>query len=233
MAVEKQQRTFQDIQAEYDQLFRDEPIRDDDRGYRWHAQQVLKQRKHYDHILDLACGGGFFLKQLAQMAGERIGRISGSDLSGEALELARREYPQAKLMLAAAESLPVADNTYDAIICLGSLEHFLDVGSAVAEMKRVTKRDGLFFILVPNLFWYKDLLAVLFKGTRLTRNQTHERFAAMGEWQELFASLGLRVVKTVKYNGVAKNSWKQCLKDLIIPLRFSYHFMFICQPAEV
>ena len=135
-------------------------------------------------------------------------------------------------MMATAESLPVADNTYDAIICLGSLEHFLDVGSAVDEMKRVSKPEGLFFILVPNLFWYKDLLAVLFTGTRLTRNQTHERFAALGEWQELFAGLGLRLVKTLKYNGVAKSPWKQRLKDLVIPLRFSYHFMFVFQKAE-
>jgi len=227
--METQQRTLQDIQSEYDQLFLKQPIRDEDRGYRWHADQVLGQRKHYDRLLDLACGGGFFLKQLAERGKGRITSRVGTDLSSEALKLAEEECPQAQFMLSAAEKLPFADRSFDAITCLGSLEHFLDIKGAVGEMKRVTRPGGLFFILVPNLFWYKDIFSVLFSGDRLTRNQTHERFSTLGEWKGLLESLGLRVVKTLKYNGVAKRPFKQWIKDRVLPLPLSYHFMFICQ----
>ncbi len=62
---------------------------------------------------------------------------------------------------------------------------------------------GIYFVLVPNIFWYKDLVSVLFRGTRVTRNQTHERFASMGEWKELLEEAKLPVKRIIKYNGIA------------------------------
>ena len=226
--IESGARTFKDIQTEYDQLFQTEPIRDDDRGYFWHATQVLKAKPQIKKLLDVACGGGFFLRQVRDLTAGKAG-LTGIDISGEAVELAKKECPEAQYLLGVGESLPLRNNTFDAITCLGSMEHFLDIQKAVDEMKRVAAPDARFFILVPNLFWYKDILWVLFTGRRKTRNQTHERFAALGEWKELLTDLGLEPVRTLKYNGIAKQSWKQRLKDILIPLRFSYHFFFICR----
>ncbi len=226
--IETTARTFKDIQSEYDKLFQTEPIRDDDSGYRWHAAQVLKFRPGARRILDLACGGGFFMKQLRNMTGGKIA-LDGLDISPEALVLAQKECPEGQYAVGVGEALPYKNGTFDAITCLGSMEHFLDIPQAVAEMKRTSTPNARFFILVPNLFWYKDIFSVLFTGSRKTRNQTHERFAAMREWIETFEGQGLKVVKTVKYNGIARKGWKQALKDLLIPRTLSYHFMFVCE----
>lgn len=229
--IEEKEKKFRDIQTEYDRIFQTEPIRDDDRGYRWHARQLLKAKNNPRSILDLACGGGFFLKELLDSSAGGEIRTTGIDLSNEALELARKHCPSAQWILGVGEALPFRAGTFDAITCLGSLEHFLDVGEAIREMKRVSNPEAVFYILVPNLFWYKDLAAVLFTGGRKSRNQTHERFATLEEWKELLQNGGLRVERTLKYNGIAKASLKQRLKDLLIPLRFSYHFVFICSAA--
>lgn len=226
--IESGGRTFQDIKLEYDHLFKTEPIRDDDRGYFWHATQVLKAKPQVRKLLDVACGGGFFLRQVRNLTAGKTD-LTGIDISSEAVELAKKECPEARYLLGVGESLPLRGGSFDAITCLGSMEHFLDIQKAVDEMKRVATPDACFFILVPNLFWYKDILWVFFTGGRKTRNQTHERFAALGEWKELFRDLGLEPVRTLKYNGIAKRPWKQWLKDLLIPLRFSYHFLFICR----
>lgn len=229
--IEEKEKKFRDIQAEYDHLFQTEPIRDDDSGYRWHARQLLKAKGQPRSVLDLACGGGFFLGELRNCPAGGAIQLTGIDISNEALELAQKQCPRAQWVLGVGEALPFRAKTFDAITCLGSLEHFLDIGEAIREMRRVSNPDAVFYILVPNLFWYKDLAAVLFTGGRKTRNQTHERFAALEEWKELLQNSGLRVENVLKYNGIAKNPLKQRLKDLLIPLRFSYHFVFVCKAA--
>lgn len=228
MPIEQTEKTFKDIQAEYDRFFATEPIRDEDRAYRWHARTLLKQKPDAQKILDVACGGGFFLREVHGISRGAVG-CTGIDISSRALEIARKEYPSGKYAVAVAEALPFQKESFDAITCLGSLEHFLNVGQAVGEMKRIARKSGIFYILVPNLFWYKDLLSVLLSGHRKTRNQTHERFASLGEWKELLEDLGLRVLKTIKYNGIAKSPVKQFFKNLLIPTRFSYHFLFVCR----
>ncbi len=228
MAIEEKQQTFKGIQEHYDHLFKVEPIRDEDRAYRWFAEQLFKVKPGMLSLLDLACGAGYFLREVAKLHPGGV-LLSGTDISGTAIEMAKQECPQAEYTLAVAEDLPFEDRTFDAVTCLGSMEHFLDIGKAIREMKRVSKPDAVFFILVPNMFWYKDIWSVLWTGNRKTRNQMHERFASRGEWIELFQNQGLRVTETIKYNGIAKRPFKQRLKDMLIPQRFSYHFLFICR----
>ena len=72
---------------------------------------------------------------------------------------------------------------------------------------------------------------MLLTKSREDRNQTQEKFMSWGEWVAVLERSGLKVEKTEKYNGIAKSSFKQMIKDLIIPTRFSYHFLFICSVA--
>ena len=222
-------KEIRDIQKEYDHLYATEPIRDEDRAYLFLARRVLKEQPNLRSVADIACGGAFFFRQFKAAAGKNL-LLAGTDISSEALKLARKNYPEGKYALSAAEYLPFKENSFDALTCLGSFEHFLDLGQAAEQMRRVMIEGGKVFILVPNIFWYKDIVSVFLTGSRKVRNQTHERFASLGEWIELLNEIGLNVTKVEKYNGIAKKAFKQKIKDLVIPLRFSYHFLFICQP---
>jgi ubiquinone/menaquinone biosynthesis C-methylase UbiE len=223
-----QELDFSPIQAEYDRLYREEPIRDEERAYAWIAKQVARAVPKAASILDVACGGGYFLRQLACVFGSAA-HFQGIDLSKEALAIARREFPGAIYHLSAAEKMPFESASFDLITCLGSLEHFLDIPSALTEIRRVLRPGGAFVAMVPNIMWYRDIAAVLLTNTRKSRNQTHELFASHGEWMEMLGRGGFGVTASVKYNGIAKSSWKQFLKDLLIPKRFSYHFIFFCK----
>ncbi len=228
MTVEFAPKTAKDIQAEYDRLYLEQPIRDEDRAYRWFAQIITRAVKNPQAVMDIACGGAYFFKQLKPLlpAGAKM---VGIDISPEALKLARQECPQGQYFLSEAEKLDFPDNSFDALTCLGSLEHFLDIGKAVQEMKRILKPEGVILILVPNIFWYKDLLCVALTGQRKVRNQTQERFMSLGEWKELLERFGLGVTRIIKYNGIAQSGLKQWFKDLLIPTRFSYHFVYLCK----
>jgi SAM-dependent methyltransferase len=45
---------------------------------------------------------------------------------------------------------PIADGTYDFVICLETLEHVMYPENVIREMKRVAKKDALFFLSLPN-----------------------------------------------------------------------------------
>jgi ubiquinone/menaquinone biosynthesis C-methylase UbiE len=94
-------------------------------------------------VLDLACGAGAFLKDLAG-AFPRA-RLSGIDLSTPYLTEARRRSGVRSLVQAKAERLPFADASLDAVTCI-YLFHELPpkVRPAVAkEIARVLKPGGL------------------------------------------------------------------------------------------
>ncbi len=217
-----------EIGQEYDAIFKTDPIKDEDRAYRWFASAVVGSVGEGRRLLDVACGGGYFLRELS---GGAEGCFYGMDLSQEALVLAQKTSPQARYALGAGERLPFQSRTFDVVTCLGSLEHFLDPLEGLREMRRVLVPPGQLFVLVPNLFWYKDIGRVLWRGQRLQRNQSHEIFAVESEWKELIHNGGFRVDRVIKYNGISVAPWKQWLKDLLIPRRLSYHFIFVCSVA--
>ncbi len=228
MVVETNHKDVTALQAEYDRLYKEAPIRDEDRAYAWIAQQLRKIIPKAGSLLDVACGGGYFLRELQRVYGSSV-RLNGIDLSGEALAIARKEFPAAAYALSVAEDMPFEPGSFDAITCLGSLEHFLNIAQALAEIKRALRPGGIFLAMVPNIMWYQDILSVLFTKNRKSRNQTHELFASHGEWMEMLEQSGFEVIRSLKYNGISQASWKQCLKDIIIPERFSYHFIYLCR----
>lgn len=229
MVVEITHKNVASLQAEYDQLYREAPIRDEDRAYAWIARQIFKTCPNATSMLDVACGGGYFLREMSCLYPVSAS-FHGIDLSSEALKIARQEFPKANYALSVAENMPFEPKSFDVVTCLGSLEHFLNIEQALAESKRILKPGGIFLAMVPNIMWYQDILSVLLTQNRKSRNQTHELFASYEEWKEMLEAAGFKIVKALKYNGIAKTSWKQFLKDLLIPKRFSYHFIYFCQP---
>ncbi len=98
-----------------------------------------------DPILDLGCGTGIATRQLARHDFEDV---QGADQDERMLEEAR-ENPQYKHILyfqAKAEELPFVRGQFKAITCFSSF-HWFTNDKAIAEIKRVLKRNGVLFIV--------------------------------------------------------------------------------------
>jgi len=268
------------IREEYDRIFETTPIRGEPREYEWFAKILFKEKPKelpsITTLLDVGCGGGYFLKKVARGKIPHCGYyrkhfwsrfelykyvefVTGIDISEEAIKIAIKECPDAAFFVGSAEDLKypincssdnwdeygnfkpyrfilpekfpflMNHNNYDAVTCLGSLEHFQDIPKSLSEMRQIAAPNAFFMILVPNLYWYKDILSAWLTGDRKPRNQTHEKFASLKEWKTILENSGMIVKKIIKYNGIAKNPIKQWLKDLLIPRNLSYHFLFICR----
>jgi arsenite methyltransferase len=95
-------------------------------------------------ILDAGCGPGFYVAELAEIVGAD-GSVLGVDESSDMLTLAvargeGKGHVSFKRGLVTA--LPVADEEFDAAICVQVLEYVPDVAVALGELRRVLRRGG-------------------------------------------------------------------------------------------
>lgn len=100
-------------------------------------------------ILDVATGTGRVPHYLLDEATFN-GRIIGLDPARKMIELAADKlhdyHNRAMLVQQTAVPLPFANNTFDAVTCLESLEFFPSDVAALQEMVRVLKPGGLLFV---------------------------------------------------------------------------------------
>jgi SAM-dependent methyltransferase len=97
-----------------------------------------------DELLDVACGGGYFLTESAA----RVRHVAGIDLSGPKVEIARRRLADriaagtAEVVEGDAGALPWEDGRFTAVSCSDAFPFFPDPDGAVAEMCRVLRPGG-------------------------------------------------------------------------------------------
>jgi ubiquinone/menaquinone biosynthesis C-methylase UbiE len=175
--------------------------------------------------LDVACGTGGWLK-VCQDNGVKI---SGIDLSDNAIATCKKLLPDGIFHAQPAETLPFSDGQFDVVTCLGSLEHFVDPVSSLKEMVRVAKRNAIFVILVPN----KDFLTRklgLFSGTYQV--DAKEVVRTLEEWESLFLSAGLTVTERWKDLHVINLSWILNGRFYMWPLRLMQGLLLTVWPLR-
>jgi ubiquinone/menaquinone biosynthesis C-methylase UbiE len=95
-------------------------------------------------VLDLAAGTGALTEALAGCAASPS-LVIAADISGGMLGFARQRLTGRSHVcyaLAAAESLPFADRSFDAVACAFGIQHMADTGAALAGMRRVLRPGG-------------------------------------------------------------------------------------------
>ncbi|WP_342303859.1 methyltransferase domain-containing protein [Methanolobus sp. ZRKC5] len=110
-------------------------------------------------VLDLGCGNGRFLLPLS-----RKYESVGTDVSATAVSRARsyisknnsNDNSQAECLVSSITSLPFSDNSFDAVLCLGVVQHLMEEERqmAISEIKRIMKSGA---ILVIEVFGTGDM----------------------------------------------------------------------------
>ena len=92
-------------------------------------------------LLDVGCGSGLLVRELALAVGEG-GRAVGIDVSAEQLAVARTacaDLPAAAFVEGDAAGLDIGDATFNGIASINTLEYIVDVGAALGETRPVLK----------------------------------------------------------------------------------------------
>ena len=99
-----------------------------------------------DHVLDVGCGHGRSLTELAKRAPS--GRVAGADPSELMVETAvdrNRALVRARIVdvaIASADRLPFADAAFDKVLCVHVLYFWDDLDAGLREIARVMKPGG-------------------------------------------------------------------------------------------
>jgi demethylmenaquinone methyltransferase/2-methoxy-6-polyprenyl-1,4-benzoquinol methylase len=92
-----------------------------------------------DRVLDAATGTGLVAAELIR---RKSCTVVGLDQSPEMLAVARERLPDLELVEASAESLPFADESFDALSFTYLLRYVDDPGATLAELARVVRPGG-------------------------------------------------------------------------------------------
>jgi 2-polyprenyl-3-methyl-5-hydroxy-6-metoxy-1,4-benzoquinol methylase len=123
--------------------FPDEIFLNQFKVYRFASQFCAEKR-----VLDVGCGTGYGTSHLAESAKSAV----GIDLSRQAIRYARTHYSKANLEFRrmSAESLALADHSFDFVLSTENFEHLRDHRANLREISRVLTDDGMVLLATPN-----------------------------------------------------------------------------------
>ena len=148
-------------------------------------------------VIDVGCGPGALTTELVQWLGANA--VAAVDPSEQFVEAARARHPGVDVRLASAENLPFGDDEFDAALAQLVVHFMADPVAGLAEMRRVTRPDGVVAASVWDIGGGRAPISPYWKAAReLDPNLTGESDRAgarEGHLAELFEAAGLREIE--------------------------------------
>lgn len=132
---------FSEIYRKIDSLAYDRPTDMNMASVRYLTESIDKSA---ETLLEVGCGRGFLLNYLTDHTNLKT---TGCDLYDSVPSLKKSEYVRASIY-----QLPFADKQFDVVACVHTIEHLRDVPGAIAELKRVAKKQVI--IVTPCQRYY-------------------------------------------------------------------------------
>lgn len=153
-------------------------------------RRLLDFEKGGLNILDVGCGSGMLDENLEKMGN----KVVGLDID-ECAQGKKFHFIKCDLNL----KWPVAEKTFDAVICTDVLEHCYDMAHIIRQSEKALKDSGRIIIGIPNHFDLRQRLRMVFgKGIvhwdhlrfgEKSWSYSHIRFMNLFEAREFFSSL--------------------------------------------
>lgn len=194
--------------------------------------KLLDRQDNPGRILEVGCGRGSLSAYFADNGWD----CTLIDISPKAINLARAAFEsnglKAQFHVEDCLDLSFGDGAFDAVFSIGLLEHFEDVGPAIAEQARILAPGGLFIgYVVPHLpenvqkeyAWINEVIKGLMPA---------DTEAAQSQKTEIFRSdtLSPRYIQAMQDAGLVEN--QACGTYPLPMISHSIDFPFSLMPKE-
>jgi len=173
-----------------------------------------------ERVLDLGCGLGYGTRMIFDKSKKDV---IGMDISADAIEYAKKNYPGPKYVVGSAEKLPFSDAYFDSVIAFEIIEHVDDPDRVLAEISRVLKPKGRLFISTPNPKHFRHMLLHYLAGApwpaQAYPNKYHKKEFAYDEFIALLKGHGFAIKHSF---GQTIPVWVEGLIARIKPLYWIY-----------
>lgn len=114
--------------------------------FRRQALVSLKSENPSGSLLDVGCGGGWFLKEIHRDLPKL--ELTGCDLSERMVQNAERNLKGcAKVYIGDAQNLPFESGSFDVVTSTLAFHHFPEPAKALSEFYRILKPSGLMVVM--------------------------------------------------------------------------------------
>lgn len=226
-------------QEAYNEIYKNKGILHLDSVYLW-LIQLMRPRPNAS-LLDIACGEG----RLVVLAQQQHLRAVGVDFAIEGVCIGNKISPESGWSVGDGERLPFADQSFDYVTHIGSLEHFINPQLGAQEIYRVLKPHGKACVLVPNTFGlFGNIQYVIKTGDVFDDGQPLQRYGTRGEWEKMLTATGLIVERVCGYAGsgiVVPRTWGdffwlarrpqklvRFFLNFIFSVNLTNHLVYIC-----
>lgn len=150
-------------------------------------------------VLDIGCGEGSLGKVLKERYGSGV-YLVGTDISKQALELARQHYDEVYRNDAEREDIRTLfpEKRFDYIVCLEVLEHVFDPLKILGQASDLLRSGGQIIVSFPNFAFYRYRLEVLRgkfpEGCHIYSDVEHLHYFTLGSFKKLLADAKLKPV---------------------------------------
>ena len=97
--------------------------------------------------LEIGCATG----ETCNTASKAGARVTGCDLSSDAIQIAQCRYPHIEFHAAPADQLPFSDESFDTVLAFELIEHLSSPSAFVREVHRVLRPGGVLALTTPNV----------------------------------------------------------------------------------
>ena len=166
------------------------------------AELALAQVPGPRRVLDVGCGTGYLLRQLAARAPDAV-ELAGVDAAAEMIRVAQESTgdPRARFRAGPAEHLPEPDGTFDLVVSTTSFDHWADQQAGLRECARVMAPGGRLVLVDQFSPLYLPTLIGSRRGKARTRRRATRLLTRAGfqspDWHTLYAVI-IRAVTASK-----------------------------------
>lgn len=110
------------------------------------VERILKRINYPENLLEIGCGKGAVCGNLSKY---KV-KCTGLDISKAAIKLARGTYPNIEFVTGELKDQRMPQDSFEVVICLHVLEHVLDPGQLLIDIRKVLKTGGRLLVRIPN-----------------------------------------------------------------------------------